>query len=404
MGLAFTYEAAGEPSKAQQELKRALEIHEEIESTWGKAVVIQDLLLNTLYFYTDERDQRERIAAEVERFWQATEHGVTLLPPRFGLLSLLFLYGEWDEARRLAEPFLEDEYVVQALIYPVLAHIARYQGRSDDAWRISAYLFPEGPDTPTRSVIMSYAIPTQHAAIDLALDDEDFELAERWMAANAHWLGPDGEPDACVIWRSQLAARRGRLALLKHDLQRAVEYAAEAVALARDPYQPIALVEALLLAGQCQRVRGQTEAAADAWHAALELARACDAAYLEADTALRLARLDAERGQGELARKRSTRALATIERLGARLLLRGLEPAGVSGETELAGLAGGVHITPRELEIARLLVTGKSNREMAEQLSISVRTIERHISNLYEKTGAHGRAAITAYVLSNNLV
>lgn len=403
MGLAFTYEAEGEPAKTQQELRRALELHEEIDSTWGKAVVIQDLLLNTLYFYADKPSRRKRIAAEVERIWQAAEHGVTRLPPRFGLLSALYLYGEWDEARRLAEPFLEDEYVVQALIYPVLASIARYQGRPDDAWGIIAYLLPEGPDTPDRSVIMSYAIPTQHVAIDMALDDEDFELAERWIDAAGRWLGAAGETDAFVFGRSQLAARRGRLALMQGDLGSASRQASSAVSEARDPYQPVALIEALLLAGQCHSAQGENEAAADAWSEALELARDCDAAHLIATVELHLARLDAERGNPDRAREYSTSALATIERLDARLLLRGLSPARAQ-QPASADLPEGVHITPRELEIARLLVTGKSNREMAGQLSISVRTIERHISNLYEKTGAHGRAAITAYILSNDLL
>ena len=96
-------------------------------------------------------------------------------------------------------------------------------------------------------------------------------------------------------------------------------------------------------------------------------------------------------------------ALDTIERLGARLLLRELRStAAVPSAGQM--LPHDVRITPRELEIARLLVTGKSNKEIADLVSISVRTVERHVSNLYEKTGAHGRAAITAYILSNNLI
>jgi DNA-binding NarL/FixJ family response regulator len=42
---------------------------------------------------------------------------------------------------------------------------------------------------------------------------------------------------------------------------------------------------------------------------------------------------------------------------------------------------------------------GKSNREIAAALVLSIRTIERHIENLYAKIGANGGAEATAYAL-----
>src|SRR5262249_37722738 len=59
-------------------------------------------------------------------------------------------------------------------------------------------------------------------------------------------------------------------------------------------------------------------------------------------------------------------------------------------------------LTPRELEVLRLIAAGKSNQEIARELVLSVRTVERHISNIYSKAGASGtaaRAAATAYAL-----
>ena len=47
---------------------------------------------------------------------------------------------------------------------------------------------------------------------------------------------------------------------------------------------------------------------------------------------------------------------------------------------------------------------GKTNSEMAKELFVSVRTVERHVANVYAKTGAHGRANATAYALTHNLI
>jgi DNA-binding NarL/FixJ family response regulator len=60
-------------------------------------------------------------------------------------------------------------------------------------------------------------------------------------------------------------------------------------------------------------------------------------------------------------------------------------------------------LTDRELEVLRLVAHGNSNREIAAALVLSIRTIERHIENLYAKIGANGRAEATAYALRQRL-
>jgi DNA-binding NarL/FixJ family response regulator len=45
------------------------------------------------------------------------------------------------------------------------------------------------------------------------------------------------------------------------------------------------------------------------------------------------------------------------------------------------------------VDVLRLIAAGRSNAEIASDLVLSVRTVERHISNIYEKIGAHGKAA-----------
>ena len=63
-------------------------------------------------------------------------------------------------------------------------------------------------------------------------------------------------------------------------------------------------------------------------------------------------------------------------------------------------------LTLREIEVLRLIASGKSNQQISEELVLSIRTVERHISNIYAKIGVYGstaRAAATAYAFSHGL-
>jgi pimeloyl-ACP methyl ester carboxylesterase/DNA-binding CsgD family transcriptional regulator len=60
-------------------------------------------------------------------------------------------------------------------------------------------------------------------------------------------------------------------------------------------------------------------------------------------------------------------------------------------------------LTPRELEVLRLLAGGESNAEIARRLAISIHTVERHVVNLYRKIDARGRADATAYAVRRGL-
>jgi DNA-binding CsgD family transcriptional regulator/pimeloyl-ACP methyl ester carboxylesterase len=60
-------------------------------------------------------------------------------------------------------------------------------------------------------------------------------------------------------------------------------------------------------------------------------------------------------------------------------------------------------LSPRELEVLRLLAGGRSTREIGRELVLTVRTVERHISNIYRKIGAHNRAQATAFALDHGL-
>jgi pimeloyl-ACP methyl ester carboxylesterase/DNA-binding CsgD family transcriptional regulator len=63
----------------------------------------------------------------------------------------------------------------------------------------------------------------------------------------------------------------------------------------------------------------------------------------------------------------------------------------------------GALLSTRELEVLLLVVKGRSNREIAAELVLSPRTVERHLENLYRKTGTHNRAEAAAYAVANGL-
>lgn len=61
-------------------------------------------------------------------------------------------------------------------------------------------------------------------------------------------------------------------------------------------------------------------------------------------------------------------------------------------------------LSPRENEVLRLVAEGKSSREIGTELALTVRTVERHITNIYRKIDAHNRAQATAYALRYGLI
>jgi len=60
-------------------------------------------------------------------------------------------------------------------------------------------------------------------------------------------------------------------------------------------------------------------------------------------------------------------------------------------------------LTPRETEVLRLVARGHTSREIAHELSLSVRTVGRHITNVYTKIGARTRADATSYAIRHRI-
>lgn len=61
-------------------------------------------------------------------------------------------------------------------------------------------------------------------------------------------------------------------------------------------------------------------------------------------------------------------------------------------------------LSPRETEVLRQMALGHTNREIAEQLSLSVRTVETHRAHVQQKLGLDSRSELTRYALENGLI
>lgn len=90
-------------------------------------------------------------------------------------------------------------------------------------------------------------------------------------------------------------------------------------------------------------------------------------------------------------------AQAVFERLGARL--EAARTADILGaRPQPSGL------TERELEVLQLVAAGKSNREIAEELYLSVKTVARHVANIFSKLDVSSRTAATAFAYKHGLI
>jgi DNA-binding CsgD family transcriptional regulator len=87
--------------------------------------------------------------------------------------------------------------------------------------------------------------------------------------------------------------------------------------------------------------------------------------------------------------------------------LEDLDGPALSEPPRIHGRSPRMPLSAREREVVALIAGGLSNRQIAERLVVSVRTVERHIENVYNRLGIQGkagRAILTAYALRHRLI
>jgi len=380
---------------------RAAQHHEMVAET-GR----NDLGWVVLPYQADQPAERRRVLAEVEEAEAHIAGVVGDLPPHYARKALLLAEGCWAEAATLARALravgISHEWLVGTA---TLARLARERGDRDLGHQLVREALPDGPGGVPGDRHYFYQLWLQCVAVDLALDDSDLATARAWLAAHDRWLAWSG----AVLGRAEGALGWAAYHRAAGDLAAAWQHAEAALAHASAPRQPLALLAAQRLLGELDTQAGRYDDAGQYLARSLALADACAAPYERALTLLAQAEMRAATGRPDEGRALLDEVRAICTPLGARralakvdALARGLETGARSGARPATrGDAAG--LSPREAEVLRLLAAGRSNKEIAGNLSMSVRTAERHIANLYAKIDAVGRAEAIAYAFRHNL-
>jgi len=150
--------------------------------------------------------------------------------------------------------------------------------------------------------------------------------------------------------------------------------------------------------GRVLLARGRPDAALLALRRAASDWIALEAPYEAACTRALIARACRAVGDADTADLELDAARWALERLGVDPT--GLEIEGVAG----TGTTAAMPLTPREVEVVRLVAAGRTNREIATALVISEKTVARHVSNILAKLELPSRAAATAYAYEHGIV
>jgi DNA-binding NarL/FixJ family response regulator len=147
--------------------------------------------------------------------------------------------------------------------------------------------------------------------------------------------------------------------------------------------------------GAIALAEGEVAAAAGPLRDALRTWQEAQAPYAAARVRMLLGLACRALGDEDGARLELGAARAAFAELGAAPDLAHIDSL---GEARSHGL------TPRELQVLRLVATGKTNKAIAGELALSEKTVDRHLSNIFAKLDVPSRAAATAYAYQHRLM
>jgi predicted ATPase/DNA-binding CsgD family transcriptional regulator len=254
--------------------------------------------------------------------------------------------------------------------------------------RASVHLRGLPPGTPG----VPDAIPPREALLGICRDIGDV-VAEGWMIGALAWRAlADGDRARAATWcvdGLRLAQRTGALSSGGFALATLV-----IAACGKGDDEIAAVLHGSLTNVMPSLQVGLTAEPTKVYLATVEAARA----------RLGPGEFDAVAAEGALLPWDSALA-AGLEYASA--LARRPTPAVVGGKEDLGAprLRGGVErLTPRELDVLRLLARGDSNRDIAEALGLRPKTVMHHSVSIYGKLGLRGRAEATAWAFRNGVV
>jgi DNA-binding CsgD family transcriptional regulator len=399
-GLAEAYDALGMPERslAMRDQARAIAL------AWGhytNVAYIETRILDLILQYdTDNRAGRHQ-AMDAAMAAGVLASGTRPAPPRLYGLSLLFLEGQWDEVQRVATSVRMIEEVSGFLLWRARLALLRLWpaiGEREATWGLIRELIPEGAAASPDSTHIRAAIHAQQAATQLALATGDPPTAKEWLEANDRWLAWSGS----VLGQSEGQALWAQYYRQEGDTDKAREHAERALAHATEPRQPLALLAAHRLLGELDTDARRFDDAQSHLDISLALVDACAAPYERTLTLLALANLRAVQHETEAASTLLDEVTIICEPLGAKPTLA-LAAALRAHLTPTPAPAFPAGLSTREVQVLRLVAQGMTDRQVAELLFLSPRTINQHLRSIYNKLGVSSRAAATHFAVANGI-
>ena len=190
-----------------------------------------------------------------------------------------------------------------------------------------------------------------------------------------------------ALARGRLLPARVQIAVAAGDLEAAEQATADLERIATDHRSPLLGASALSARGRLQLARAECPVARTTLRRALERWHELEVPYEVATTRLLLAQACHACGDDDEAARSLALAGEAFDRLGV-----------ISGAS---GLPAG--LTAREAEVLVLVAEGCTNKQVADALFLSERTVARHLSNIFVKTGATSRTAAAAFAHAQGL-
>ena len=201
------------------------------------------------------------------------------------------------------------------------------------------------------------------------------------------------------VARSRVLAAYVEIGLAVDDVDAARGAADELSHIAADFDAPLLKAVAARATGAVLFAEGDARAACETLRRAWTAWRELDAPYEAARVRVLIALACRTLGDEDTAGMELDAARVVFEQLGAAPDLARVDSLvrrATSGEPH--------GLTPRELQVLRLVADGRTNKAIAAELVLSERTVDRHVSNIFTKLGVSSRAAATAYAYEHGLV
>jgi DNA-binding CsgD family transcriptional regulator len=199
--------------------------------------------------------------------------------------------------------------------------------------------------------------------------------------------------------RARVLAAAVEILLAAGDLEPARAAATELEQIANSIGATFLLAASAHATGAVRLAEGDIAGAATSLRDAWEAWRDLETPYEEGQTCVLLAAVYERRGDQEGRRLELDAARRLFGQLGAGPCLARIAEQVEPAARQPAGL-----LSEREAQVLRLLAAGKTNREIAEALFISEKTVARHVSNIFDKLGVSNRSGATAWAFQHELI